>query len=204
MTVMRTVTVTGHGEARVVPDVAVVRVAAAHRAPTVAQALAGADSAARQVVATGREHTTLERIGSTSVQIWPAHDDRGGPSGFVAHHSVTLRCDDIEAAGALLSALAEAVGDRLQVEGVSLEVADRSAAETTAREAAYADAVERGTHLAGLAGSLLGDPQEIVEGGAVAIVGRPRTAKAVAMADVHLEPGESSVTASVTVTFQLR
>ena len=76
---MRTVTVTGHGEARVVPDSAVVRVAAVHRAAGVADALAGADSAARQVIATGREHTTPERIGSTSVQIWPAHDvaDRG-------------------------------------------------------------------------------------------------------------------------------
>jgi uncharacterized protein len=201
---MRTVTVTGHGESRVVPDSAVVRVAAVHRAAGVTDALAGADSAAKQIVATGREHTTAERIGSTSVQIWPAHDDQGAPSGFVAQHSLTLRCDDIDAAGALLSALAESVGDRLQLEGVSLEVNDRTAAETAAREAAYADAVGRGTQLATLAGSSLGDPQDVVEGGAVSIVGQPRMAKAVAMADVGLEPGEMSVTSSVTVTFQLR
>jgi uncharacterized protein YggE len=199
---MRTVTVTGHGEARVVPDAAVVRVAAVHRAAGVADALAGADSAARQIVATGREHTTPERIGSTSVQIWPAHDQQGAPAGFEARHSSTLRCDDIVAAGDLLAALAESVGDRLQIEGVSLEVTDRGAAETAAREAAYADAVERGTHLAGLAGSQLGDPQEVVEGGVTAI-GTPRQAKALA-ADVALEPGEMAVTASVTVTFQLR
>jgi uncharacterized protein len=201
---MRTVTVTGHGESRVVPDSAVVRVAAVHRAAGVAEALAGADSAAKQIVTTGREHTTPERIGSTSIQIWPAHDDKGAPSGFVAHHSLTLRCDDIDAAGALLSALAGSVGDRLQLEGVSLEVTDRGSAETTAREAAYADAVDRGTHLAGLAGSSLGDAQEVIEGGAVSIVGAPRAAKALAMADVGLEAGEMSVTSSVTVTFQLR
>ena len=199
---MRTVTVTGHGETRVVPDSAVVRVAAVHRDAGVADALAGADSAARQIVATGRGHTTPERIGSTSVQIWPAHDEQGRPAGFEARHSVTLRCDDIESAGALLGALAESVGDRLQVEGVSLEVADRSSAETEAREAAYADAVMRAGQLAGLAGATLGDPQEVVEGGAVSIIGQPRAAKALA-AEIALEPGETSTSASVTVTFQL-
>jgi uncharacterized protein YggE len=202
MTGMRTVTVTGHGDARVVPDSAVVRVAAVHRAAGVADALAGADSAARQVVATGREHTTPERIGSTSVQIWPAHDQSGAAAGFEARHSLTLRCADIDTAGALLAALAESVGDRLQIEGVSLEVTDRTAAETAAREAAYRDALERGGHLAGLAAAVLGDPQEVVEGGVVPIVGQPRAAKVMAT-DVALEPGEMSVTSSVTVSFQL-
>jgi uncharacterized protein len=199
---MRTVTVTGHGEARVVPDSAVVRVTAVHRAAGVADALGGADSAARQIVATGREHTTPEQIGSTAVQIWPAHDQQGEPDGFEARHSLTIRCPDVGAAGALLGALAESVGDRLQIEGVSLDVSDRTAAETAAREAAYADAIERGTHLAGLAGSELGEPQAVMESAyAEAPVGRAMLASRDAVA---LEPGELAVTASVTVTFQLR
>jgi uncharacterized protein YggE len=198
---MRTVTVTGQAEARVVPDSAVVRVAAVHRAAGVADALAGADSAARSIIATGREHTAPEQIGSTSVQVWPAHDHEGVPAGFEARHSVTIRCPDIESAGALLTALAETVGERLQIEGVSLELTDRAAAETAAREAAYADAVERGAHLAGLAGSELGDPQAVTESAyAEAPIGVPR---AVRLKAVALEPGEMSVTASVTVTFQL-
>ena len=198
---MRTVTVTGHGEARVVPDSAVVRVAAVHRAAGVADALAGADSAARQVVTTGREHTAPEQIGSTAVQIWPTHDQQGVPSGYEARHSLTLRCADIAAAGALLTALADAVGQRLQIEGVSLEVTERSAADAAAREAAYADAVERATHLAGLAGAVLGEVQDVLEGGAV--TGFPRLAKAFAV-DVAIEPGKHAVAASVTVIFQLR
>jgi uncharacterized protein YggE len=199
---MRTVTVTGNGEARVVPDSAVVWVAAVHRAAGVADALAGADSAARQIVATGHEHTTPERIGSSAVQIWSSHDQQGNPNGFEARHSLTLRCPDVAAAGALLSALAESAGERLQIEGVSLEVTDRSAAETAARGAAYADAVERATHLADLAGAVLGDAQDVVEGGTPP--GVPRMAKALAAADVALEPGEQAVTAAVTVVFQLR
>ena len=199
---MRTVTVSGHGRAQAAPDAAAVRVAAVHRAAGVADALAGADSAAREVLATGREHTSPDRIGSTSVQVWPAHDEQGVPAGFEARHSLTLHSADITAAGALLAELAESVGDRLQIEGVSLEVTDRTSAETVAREAAYRDAVERGHHLARLAGAELGEPQQVVEGGVVPI-GVPGEAKHLT-ADVALEPGEMSVTSAVTVTFQLR
>jgi uncharacterized protein YggE len=200
---MRTVTVTGHGEARVVPDSAVVRVAAVHRATGVAEALAGADSAARQAASTAREQTTPERVGSTSLQIWPTHDEHGVASGYEATHSLTIRCAGIEQADALLTDLAASVGDRLRIEGVSLEVSDRSAAETAAREAAYADAVARATHLAGLAGAELGEPQEVVEAGVVAI-GQPRMARVMVADAGALEPGEHAVTTSVTVAFQLR
>ena len=199
---MRTVSVTGHGEARVVPDTAVVRLAATHRAAGVAEALAGADSAATQVVATAREHTSPERIGTTAVQIWPVHDQEGRPAGFEARHALTIWCDDVAAAGALLADLAAAVGERLQVEGVALEVADRSAAETVAREAAYADAVDRATRLAALAGASLGEPQAVTENGYAEVpVGRPMKAS---LEPVSLQPGETTVGASVTVTFQLR
>ena len=199
---MRTVTVTGHGEARVAPDSAVVRVSAIHRAAGVADALAGADSAAQQIVATGREHTTPEWVGSTAVQIWPSHDQQGSPNGFEARHSLTIRCSDIGAAGALLSALAESVGDRLQIEGVSLEVGDRSGGETAAREAAYADAVERATHLAGLAGAELGEPQDVLEGGVR--IGTRLAKGMAAPVSLELEPGEQGIDAAVTVVFQLR
>ncbi|MGA8247327.1 MAG: SIMPL domain-containing protein, partial [Nocardioides sp.] len=121
---MRTVTVTGQGEARIAPDCAVVRLAAVHRAPGVAEALSGADSAASQIATTARQFTTAERVGSTSLQIWTSHDEQGRPDGFQARHSLTVRCPDIAAAGSLLTAVAGSVGDRLEVEGVSLEVAD--------------------------------------------------------------------------------
>jgi uncharacterized protein len=198
---VRTVSVTGHGEARVVPDSAVVRVAAVHRADGVADALGGADSAARQVIATAGEFTTPERIGTSSVQIWSEHDQQGNPAGFRARHALTVRCADVAAAGGLLSALAEAVGDRLEVEGVSLEVADQVAGQRAAREAAYADAVDRATQLATLAGAELGEPQEVLEGGFA--TGPPRAAKLMAES-ASLAPGETALSASVTVTFRLR
>ena len=157
---MRTVTVTGQGEARVAPDSAVVRVSAVHRAPGVAEALAGADSAADAIATTARQFTTPERVGYDVAPDLARPRRHPAAAGFQARHSLVVRCPDIEAAGGLLTALADAVGDRLEVEGVSLEVADQSAAVVAAREAAYADAVDRATHLAGLAGAELGDVQE--------------------------------------------
>jgi uncharacterized protein len=199
---MRTVTVTGQGEARVAPDSAVVRVSAVHRAAGVAEALAGADSAADTIAATARPFTTPERVGTTTLQIWTEHDQHGRPAGFQARHSLVIRCPDIEAAGGLLTALADAVGDRLEVEGVSLEVADQSAAVVAAREAAYADALDRATHLAGLAGAQLGDVQDVVEGGGA---GTPVARVAKAMSDsASFQPGETAISSSVTVKFQLR
>ncbi len=115
---------------------------------------------------------------------------RTGPPGFQARHSLVIRCPDIEAAGGLLTALADAVGDRLEIEGVSLEVSDQTAATAAAREAAYADAVERATHLAGLAGAGLGDVQDVVEGGGFG--GGPVRAAAKAMsAAASFQPGET-------------
>ena len=200
---MRTVTVTGHGTAREVPDTVVVRVAASHRAAGVAEALAGADSAADEIVAVGREHTDASRIASTNLNLWPAFDNEGRPSGFEARHSLSITCTDVQAAGALLGELADRVGDRLQVESLGLEVGDTGRALDQARAAAYTDAVARARHLAELAGVRLGEVQGMAEGGAAMqpltdLAGGMREAKAMSIA-----PGETTIAASLTVSFEL-
>ena len=73
---MRTVTVTGQGEARGRARHRGRPRLGAHRAAGVAEALAGADSAADAIVG-DRPASTRPRSGSArpSLQIWPAHDD---------------------------------------------------------------------------------------------------------------------------------
>jgi uncharacterized protein len=201
---MRTVTVTGRGTAREVPDTVVVRVASSHRATGVAEALAGADSAATEIIAVGREHTEASRIGSTNLNVWPAYDNEGKASGFEARHSLSITCTDIASAGDLLAALATKVGDRLQVEGFGLEVSDTARALDSARPDAYADAVARAGHLAELAGAHLGEVQAMVEGGVSGPVGGAEGAMARdMMKPVAIEPGETTIAATVTVTFEL-
>lgn len=197
----RTVSVTGHGTAAAAPDTAVLRVAAVQRAPRMAEAFAGVSAAVTRIGEVAREHTDAAKVASRDLNVWPAHDQQGRQVGFEARHAVEIRCSSLDAAGALLEGLVGAVGDRLQVEGVSLEIGDQAGLLTTAREAAYADAVARATHLAGLAGAALGAVLAIAEGGAVSPF--PRAEAMAFRADAGFQPGESTLGASVTVTFAL-
>ncbi|WP_110181615.1 SIMPL domain-containing protein [Nocardioides solisilvae] len=196
----RTVTVLGHGSARAVPDSAVVRVAAAHRAPTVAQAVAGVDSAVAAIGRVARGLSEVTTVATTGLSVWPWRDAGAPgapePEGFEASHQLRIRCPNLPEASALVVGLAEEVGDRLRIEGVQLEVSDETGARDAAREAAWSDARRRATHLAGLDGATLGDLLEVAEDDA----GGPGPGVFLA---TTLEPGETTITARVRVTWQL-
>ena len=202
-TPVRSVTVSGQGTSYTVPDSAVVSTAITYRAPSVAEALAGVNSAAEQAVAAAASLVERERVASRDLNIWPAHDNTGRPAGFECRHSLTVRCPSLEVAGQVIGAVAEAVGDRLQVEGVSLVPTDPSAAQAEAREAAYTDAVAKATHLATLAGATLGEPITVVEGGGMHQPMFEMAAARSAKLDTSFEPGQVAVGATLTVTFAL-
>jgi hypothetical protein len=201
---VRTITVTGQGTAHAAPDAAEVRVAAVHRDTGLSEALAGAESARAEVVATARRYVEAAQIASTDLNVWPSHDNDGRPTGFEARHSMSIRCDDLAQAGSLVTALAADVGHRLQVETVVLVVADPAEARVEARERAFADARSRARHLAGMAGAALGDVQSITEEGATSVA-RSFAADAAyaSKLEVSFEPGLHAVAVALTVTFEL-
>lgn len=198
-----TVTVTGSGATLAVPDTAVLQVGAGHRASDLVTALDGMTSTLDAMAAVARDHTEERHISSTDLQVWPAYDDQGRPDGFEARHGLRITVPDLATAGRLVSALAAAVGDRLRVDAVTLEVADRAEALTAAREAAFADARARAEHLAALGGLRLGALVQVVEGGMA--TPRPMVFAAAARAakDVSFQAGEQAVTADLTVTWEL-
>jgi uncharacterized protein YggE len=198
----RTVTVTGQGSARVVPQAAVVRLGSVHRAPEVDRALAGVSSSAAAAAEVARRFTGAGQVASTDFSVWPAYDQQGAPAGFEARHGLRVVVSDASEAGALLSALAAEIGDALRIDGVSLEVVDAGPAERDAREAAYADARARAEHLASLAGATLGDVLTVVEGGGGGFAEAP-VARAALAKDVSFEPGERALSSSLTVTWAL-
>ncbi len=203
---MRTITVAGHGTIRVVPDTAVVRVAAAHGASGVKEAVAGVSSTVDAIGKVARKFTDESRIASQELTVWPSLDYEGLPAGYQARHALRIGCDDLTRAGELVAALASEIGDRLQIEGVALEVSDPDGRQATAREAAYVDAVARAEHLAGLAGATVGEVQMVSEGVMHVpsmVADGSASATYASKMEVGFEPGETSVTASVTVTFQL-
>src|SRR4051812_35598663 len=193
---MRTLTVTGNGSATATPDTALIRLSAVHRARTFAEALAGAESAREEVVRSARELV----VSTVNLAVWPT-SAQGEQPGFEARHTLTIATGDLEVANELLTRLAYEVGTRLQVEGVDMTVRDPSAALDQAREAAFADARAKAGQLAALAEATLGQVEAVAEGGASAPP--PGAFAAMAKADVGLQPGETAIATSVTVTWSL-
>ncbi|MDO9454738.1 SIMPL domain-containing protein [Nocardioides sp.] len=200
----RTVTTTGHGSVSVPRDAAVLSVAAVHRAATLSEALAGAESARAAVVAVARTHVDPSAIRTQGLATWPRHDDAGRTAGYEARHSLEVRCAGLEVAAALLQQLADEAGDRLSVDGVSLASTPSADHLADAREAAYADATSRAEHLARLAGTTLGAVVSVTEGVASGQVPFARDAVAASSkAVVGFEGGTEDVSTAVTVTWEL-
>jgi uncharacterized protein YggE len=193
---VRTLTVTGTGSAAAIPDTALIRLSAVHRARTLAEAMAGAESARAAVVEAAGELT----VSTVNLSVWPTNE-QGQQPGFEARHTLTIAAGDLETANQMLAKLAYEVGARLLVEGVELTVRDPSGAISAARELAFADARAKGEHLAALAGAALGQVEAVAEGGASGPA--PGGFAALAKADVGLQPGETSLSASLTVTWSL-
>jgi uncharacterized protein len=189
-----TLTVSGTGSTAAAPDTALIRLSAVHRARTFAEALAGAESAREEVVKSARDLV----VSTVNLSVWPT-SEQGTQPGFEARHTLTIATGDLGAANELLTRLAYEVGTRLQVEGVDMTVSDPSSFVVRAREAAFADARAKAEHLAALADATLGKVEAITEGGWSPAV----SVAAMGKADVGLQPGETTLSASVTVTWSL-
>lgn len=201
---MQTVTVTGTGASTIAPDTAVVRLAAVAHAPAVAEAYAAMSASAATLVEVAARHTEVRRIASTGITVWPWHDHTGTRQGYEARHTYAIGCADLASAGTMLGELAGEVGDALAIDSVGLEVTEDHGAHGVAREAAFHDAKERAAGLARMAGAGLGAVQTIVEGSAGQ--GGPGPMPKMAMArdsGSSIEPGETTVTTSVTVVWEL-
>jgi uncharacterized protein len=198
---MRTVTVTGTGSSSVAPDSAVVRVAAVARGAGVAEAYDAMSAAASALVEVAGRHTERRRIASTGISVWPWHDRDGQRQGYEARHGYAIGCADLAVAGTMLGELAREVGDGLAVDSVGLEVTEDHGAAAAARQAAFEDARERAIALAGMAGARLGAVHSIIEGDPTGGPG-PKMAMVRESAG-GLEPGETTVTSTVTVVWEL-
>jgi uncharacterized protein YggE len=191
---VRTLTVIGTGSAAAVPDTALVRLSAVHRARTLTEALEGAETA-REAVVTAAGNLLVSTV---NLSVWPTNE-QGEIPGFEARHTLTIATGDLATANELLSDLAYAVSGRLVVEGVELAVRDPSAAIALAREGAFADALAKADLLATLADSTLGQVEAVSEGGGAGPGGFATMAKA----DVGIQPGEREISSSLTVTWSL-
>ena len=206
-----TVTVTGSGTARAVPDTARLEVAAEITAPTadaaMAEAAAAAEAARSAFAALGIEARDIQTR-RLSVNPVYARDDapraepEGAPPrivGFEARNALALTLREIDLVGPALDAALEAGMNR--IDGLGFEVGDPAPLLDEARRAAVADARARAELYAESLGRSLGPVLWLTEGGG-GVEPFPR-AEMATMARMDVAPGESEITASVTIRYAL-
>src|SRR4051794_36741521 len=156
MTDPQTITVVGAGTSPTPPDVVVVRLGVDVTDRTPADALDRSSTALELVRAAVLDAgVDRQRLQTSQVSLQPEWEHSGGrprPSGYTATLGLTVSVQVPERLGEILSVAVAAGGDAVRMEGLSWSVGDPHAAQSAARESAFADARRRAEHYAALAG----------------------------------------------------
>jgi uncharacterized protein YggE len=192
-----TVTVSGVGSVKAVPNEAQMSFGVETRRAT-AQAAVDANAEAMQKVIAAVRQAGGREIATQWVSIYPYTGDRGAVEGYVASNSISAVSDVDDAPSLIDSAVAAGAN---QISGPGFSSKNAEALYRQALGDAVADARQRAEVLAKAAGRSLGSITAIVESGATP---QPVYGKAAADASTPIVPGEQETTASVSVTFSLR
>jgi uncharacterized protein YggE len=208
----RVITVSGEGEVRATPDEAMLSAGVVSNARTAAAALADNAHAMNAVFATLRSAGVPEKSMQTSgfnVSPQYATDKNGAQTphivGYQVSNTVNVTVDDLSKVGPVLDALvasgANSVGD------ISFGIKNPKAAMAQARALAVADAIDRAQALTKAAGVTLGPITSIGESGGYEPprpMYRMVAGMAAAPAQTPIAAGEQSVTANVSITWEIR
>jgi uncharacterized protein YggE len=194
-----TLTVSGVGIVKAVPDEAQMSFGVETRRPTAQTAVAANADAMRKVINALRQAGARE-IATQWVSVYPFTRQDGTIEGYSASNSVSA-VSDVDDAPGLIDAAAEAGAN--QVSGPGLSSSNAEALYRQALAKAVVDARLRAEVLAKAAGRSLGAITTIVEGGASP---EPlyRAAALDSAASTPIVPGQQETTATISVTFTLR
>lgn len=194
-----TLTVSGVGIVKAVPDEAQMSFGVETRRPTAQAAVAANADAMRKVINALRQAGARE-IATQWVSVYPFTQEDGTVGGYSASNSVSA-VSDVDDAPGLIDAAAEAGAN--QVSGPGLSSSNAEALYRQALAKAVADARLRAEVLAKAAGRSLGEITTIVEGGSSP---EPlfREAALDTAQSTPIVPGQQETSASISVTFSLR
>jgi uncharacterized protein len=206
----RRLVVNGTGEASARPDLAVISAGVVVQAETASAALAENTRAMNAVLEQLRgSGLPAEDVQTSQFSVTPLFDDRRPDPqtpvpprivGYQVSNQVTARVRDLDRLGAILDALVTAGAN--SITGPWFEIADPEQLQGQARDVAVADAIARAGRYAAAASVRLGEVISIEESGLYAPPRPMMRAEAMA-ADVPIAPGETEVSASVTMTFAI-
>ena len=208
----RLLNVTGTGNVYLQPDVAYINIGVHTELATAAEAVADNNLQTQQVIDAlktfGLKETDIRTAYFSiypSVQYDPQTSERRGTT-YVVDNSVYVTVRDIEKLGDLLDATLSAGAN--SVNSIQFDVEDKSAATKEARDAAVKDAAQQANELAAAAGITLGELQRIdfyssVPPQVFSAYGKGGGGGAEA-ASVPIQTGQLSITATVSVSYEIK
>ncbi|MFO0476561.1 MAG: SIMPL domain-containing protein [Alphaproteobacteria bacterium] len=207
----RLVTVSGLGEVKVRPDMASVSTGVTTDGPTARAALARNNTAMEAVLKALKDAgVDSDDVQTSNFSVQPIYGamQPGQVSApkivsYQVSNQVTAKVRNIGKLGATLDALVQAGSN--QINSVSFDVKDPAAATNEARKKAIADARAKADLYAGAADASVGAVMQISEVSVSPIMPVSyRMAEMSAAPAVPIAAGQSTLSATVTVTFELR
>lgn len=202
-----TISVTGNGVSTGVPDMATISMGVQEEARDAQDAMdkvaIGINAVLASLSQTGVAAEDLQTSQISLYPIWSNSNGLGGQrvTGFTASVTLNVMLRDLDKMGTVLAEVVAVGGNRFQ--GVSLGFQDTSAMQAEARVAAVANARMKAEQLAAAAGVALGDIVSINEGGSFAAPMMQRAEMAMSADTMQIARGESSVSQSVTMVFEI-
>jgi uncharacterized protein len=202
--VEKTVTVTGEATVGVAPDTAVIRIGVTSQEKTAREAGEANAKQMTSVLAAIKASGIAERdIQTSRLSLQPQYDpNKGGTArltGFQATNQVTIRIRDIENLPSVLDRAIAAGANEMS--GIEFVVSEQSKLLDQARDDAIADARRKAELYAKAAGVKIGHVISISEEGPPQP--QPRPMQAMRAGAVPVAPGEQTLRAIVTVSYEL-
>jgi uncharacterized protein YggE len=202
----RTISMSGHGEIRAAPDMAQVTAGVTTSATTAAQALAANTARMKTVFAAlqklGIPEKNIQTVNfSISSQYATGNNEAPRLTGYQVSNEVSVRLEDVTRLGGALDALVSAGAN--QMNGISFDIREPAPLLEKARTGAIADARLRAETYAKAAGVSLGPIQSISESAGEIRPLRMAAPMAFAAKAVPVAAGEQSVSADVSVVWEI-
>ena len=206
------VSVTGHGEVRMAPDIAYVTIGVHTTGTNVSDVVAAnANQVAAVMAALAELGIAQEDMQTSNFNVYASDSydpSTGLPSGtnYTVDNQVNVTARDLANLGSLLDRAVSSGANSIW--GVSFDVADKDAAQSQARDEAVQDAVVEAQALASAAGVSLGSvisisytPTGYYYGPYYGMGGGGGASEA---ASTSIVPGQITVSADVTVTYAIK
>lgn len=197
------VTVVGSGQVQGVPDTLTADAGIEFTAPDVTTAMNQTNDR-QQAVITALIGAGVDRkdISTTEVSLQPQYGSAGTITGYRADNSIRVTIRKLDSASRLLGIIVSTGGDATRINSVRYSIEDDSKLIRDARARAFQNAKDRAEQYAQLSGLKLGKVISISEAAPPpAPTPMPRAPMAT---NVPLEPGQQTVSFSVTVVWELR